>query len=113
MKEKSQARGSMVYSTNPDFRFEEPSEQQQTLPPGQQQLRVLLDRKQRGGKVVTLVAHFVGSDQDREDLCKLLKSRCGTGGSSKDGQILIQGDFRDKIVQFLLEKGYKAKKAGG
>lgn len=107
-------RQNIVYSTNPDFQYEKVREEQpETLPARQQQLRVLIDRKQRGGKIVTLVENFIGSDDDREVLCKQLKTKCGTGGSSKDGQILIQGEFRERVVQYLIEMGYKAKKAGG
>ncbi len=104
----------IVYSTNPGFEYEQSqAPQQETLPVKQQQLRVLIDRKQRGGKVVTRVENFIGTDEDRELLCKKLKAKCGTGGSSKEGQILIQGEFRDRIIQYLTELGYKAKKAGG
>ena len=103
----------MVYSTNPDFQYttDEP-EQAETLPPAQQNLRVWLDRKQRGGKQVTLVKGFVGSEEDLAELGRMLKSRCGVGGSAKDGEIIIQGDFRDRIVDILTREGYKAKKAG-
>ena len=103
----------MVYSTNPDFQYttDEP-EQAATLPPAQQNLRVWLDRKQRGGKQVTLVKGFVGSEEDLTELGRMLKSRCGVGGSAKDGEIIIQGDHRDRVVELLLAAGYKCKKAG-
>ncbi len=107
------SRLNVVYSTDPDFRYTTDEQPEiQTLPPAQQQLRVWLDRKQRAGKVVTLVRGFVGSADDLKALASLLKSRCGVGGSAKDGEIIIQGDFRDRIVEILLHEGYKAKKAG-
>jgi translation initiation factor 1 len=104
----------IVYSTNPDFKFEfDQNEEQETLAPQQQDLRVWIDRKQRAGKQVTLVTGFVGSVDDLEVLGKLLKTKCGTGGSVKDGEIIIQGDVRDKVMDILAKAGYKAKKAGG
>ena len=103
----------MVYSTNPDFRYNTDEEPEaETLPAGQQELRVWLDRKQRGGKVVTLVRGFVGRSADLEALARLLKMRCGVGGSVKEGEIIIQGDHRDRVVEILLRGGYRCKKAG-
>ena len=109
-----QNRTGVVYSTNPEFTYQsnEPAATA-TLPPQQQQLRVQLDKKQRGGKQVTLVTGFVGTDGDLQALGKLLKTRCGVGGSAKDGEVVVQGDFRDKVLEVLLKEGYKAKKTGG
>lgn len=100
-----------VYSTNPDFTYDSEDENPaETLPPAKQRLRVTLDKRNRGGKQVTLVADFAGSDEDLKELCKRLKQKCGVGGSAKDGEIIIQGDFRDKIVELLIADGYKARK---
>lgn len=104
------------YSTNPDWQpdFSDDNDQEDTLAPGQQKLYVLIDRKQRRGKEVTLITGFVGTDEDLKDLGKFLKGKCGTGGSVKDGEILIQGNHRDKIVDLLKKEGYKqTKKSGG
>ena len=96
-----------VYSTDPDFRFEEEQQTDSaTLPPKQQKLKVRLDTKHRGGKAVTLVEGFVGKSEDLEVLGKQLKNYCGTGGAVKDGQVIIQGDQRDKVVQWLLKNEY-------
>ncbi|MEI6695234.1 MAG: translation initiation factor [Bacteroidota bacterium] len=101
----------IVYSTNPDFQYQFDKEEiQDTLIPKQQDLRVLLDKKQRGGKKVTLITGFIGKEDDLSDLGKLLKTKCGVGGTAKDGEILIQGDFKDKVLDLLLKLGYKAKK---
>ncbi len=108
------ARLGVVFSTDPDYRYEtQPTAEPDTLPPARQDLRVWLDRRQRAGKQVTLVKGFVGSADDLAELARLLKSRCGVGGSAKEGQIIIQGDHRDRVVQILSDAGYRAKKAGG
>jgi translation initiation factor 1 len=103
-----------VFSTDPNFRFEpEENEVAATLVPAKQVLRVRLDTKQRGGKAVTLVTGFVGIESDLEDLGKKLKNFCGTGGSVKDGEAIVQGDQRDKVLQWLIKNGYtNSKKAG-
>jgi len=100
-----------VFSTDPDFRFEdeEPS-MQETLVAAQQKLRIKLETKHRGGKAVTLVNGFIGTEEDLEDLGKKLKNFCGTGGSAKDGEIIIQGDQRDKVLQWLSKNGYDKSK---
>lgn len=101
--------GGLVYSTN---RSVSTTSSPATLPPQQQDLRIHLDRL-GGNKVVTRVVGFIGRDGDLEDLARALKSRCGVGGNTKDGVILLQGDHRDKVLVYLNENGYKAKKAGG
>ena len=107
------ARLGMVYSTNPDFQYKtDEVEEAETLAPAQQDLRVWLDRKQRGGKVVTLVKGFVGREDDLAELARLLKTKRGVGGAAKDGEILIQGDHRDRVVEILTKSGYRCKKAG-
>ena len=103
----------VVYSTNPDFNTEDEMEDEETLSPAEQDLRVSIDTKQRKGKSVTLITGFVGSDDELKELGKELKSKCGVGGSSKDGDIIIQGDVREKVLKILDEQGYKAKKSGG
>lgn len=106
-------KGGMVYSTNSDFTHENDDDTTETPAPSEQDLRVLLDKKQRKGKAVTLITGFVGSDADLKDLGSRLKSQCGVGGSTKNGEIIIQGDFREKVLNLLKESGYKAKKSGG
>lgn len=108
-KNKPDSRG-FVYSTDPNFRFEEENANQETLPAAEQKLRVRLETKHRGGKTVTLVMGFTGKEEDLEDLGKKLKNFCGTGGSAKDGEIIVQGDQREKVIQWLLKNGYKQSK---
>ncbi len=101
----------LVYSTNPDIRISSEEEPRvETLPPSRQKLTVYLDRRNRGGKAVTLVKGFTGRDEDLAALGRTLKGRCGTGGSVKDGEILIQGDCRDKVTTILTGMGYVAKR---
>ncbi len=97
----------VVYSTNPNFEYEkEDEEEQDTLAKEKQQLRISLDKRNRKGKAVSLVTGFVGTTEDLEALGKLLKVKCGVGGSAKDGEIIIQGDFRTKILELLQKEGY-------
>ena len=111
---KHKNRNGVVYSTNPDFDYSYSyKNEQDTLPPNEQDLRVQLDKKSRGGKQVTLITGFIGSVEDLKDLGKKLKMKCGVGGTAKNGEILIQGDFREKILKLLIDDGYKAKKSGG
>lgn len=114
VKKSFKGRSGIVYSTDPDFRYEfMVKEEEETLPPGQQDLRVMIDRKNRSGKTVTLVKGFRGKKEDLAELGKILKSRCGTGGSVKEGEILIQGDVAGRVLDILNQLGYRAKKAGG
>lgn len=101
----------LVYSTNPNVNISENGiEETVTLPPDRQKLIVAIDRRNRGGKQVTLIKGFVGSDTDLSALARTLKTKCGVGGSAKDGEIVIQGDFRDKILTLLTSMGYAAKR---
>ena len=110
-KKKPDNRG-FVYSTDPNFRFEEENDNAETLSPAQQKLKIKLDTKHRAGKAVTLIDGFIGKNEDLEDLGKKLKAFCGTGGSAKDGEIIIQGDQREKVFQWLVKNGYShAKKS--
>ncbi len=112
-KNKRDNRG-FVFSTDPDFKYDNSSESYSDLEPRLQNLKIYLDKKKRRGKVVTLITGYHGSDDGLKELGKTLKSKCGVGGSAKDGEIMLQGDHRDKVLKFLLEKGYsKTKKAGG
>ena len=105
------ARLGVVYSTNPDFQYETAAEEEaETLPPGKQRLIVAIDRRNRGGKQVTLITGFVGADEDLKALAKTLKTKLGVGGSAKEGEITIQGDFRDKVTDLLKQLGYNAKR---
>ena len=114
MSKKNKGSFGVVYSTNPDFEYNsDESGVMDTPEPGLQDLRVLLDKKQRGGKAVTLITGFVGTRDDLELLGKKLKQKCGVGGSAKDGEILIQGDFREKVLLLLQAEGFKVKKTGG
>lgn len=108
-KNKPDTRG-FVYSTDPHFQFEQQNELPQTLQPAQQKLRVRLETKHRAGKAVTLITGFAGTAEDLETLGKQLKNYCGTGGSAKDGEIIVQGDQRDKVMQFLVKNGYSGSK---
>jgi translation initiation factor 1 len=104
----------MVYSTNPDFQYETGNDnEQETLPANRQELRVQLDKKQRNGKKATLITGFVGTNDDLKELAKTLKTKCGVGGSAKDGEILIQGDFCNKVIEILKSENYKVKRIGG
>lgn len=113
-KNKFNSFSALVYSTDPDFKPEqENNNPESTLSPQQQILKIWLDKKHRGGKAVTLIEGFDGTENDIKELGKKLKTFCGTGGSVKDGQIIVQGDNRDKILQWLLKQGFvKAKKMG-
>ncbi len=114
MSKKKNKKINVVYSTNPDFSFDyEEDEALETLEPAQQDLRVQIDRKQRKGKEVTLITGFVGSDEDLKALGKTLKSKCGVGGAVKDGEIMIQGNHLNKVMDLLKKDGYRVKKIGG
>ncbi len=110
-KKKIKSLSGLVYSTDPNFKLEDDNAaEQETLLPAQQKLKILLDKKQRAGKAVTLVTGYVGKENDMEELGKKLKTFCGTGGSVKDGEIIIQGDNRDKVLQWLQKNGFAAAK---
>ncbi|ALM47728.1 SUI1 family translation initiation factor [Flavobacterium psychrophilum] len=105
--------GGFVFSTNKDFEFENNDEQQETLANNQQKLEAHLDKKNRGGKVATVIKGYEGNDDDFKAIAKKLKTLCGVGGTAKDGEIIIQGNFREKIMDFLAKEGYKVKRVGG
>lgn len=108
MSQKPKNRSGVVYSTNPDYQYQhEQSEESETLPPQKQKLVVRIERKDRGGKTVTIVENFIGRSSDLETLGRQLKAKCGTGGSVKDGVILVQGDFRKRIAEILIGQGFK------
>ena len=108
MSKKHQSQGLFIYSTNPDAIPKEDVPEVDTLPPQQQRLKVSLDTKHRAGKIVTLVTGFIGKEDDLEVLGKTLKTKCGTGGSVKDQQIILQGDYKDRVIQLLQQMNYKA-----
>lgn len=104
----------VVYSTNPDFDYSyDENDEEELLPVDEQRLYVSIDRKKRAGKDVTLIEGFVGPNEDLKDLAKLLKSKCGVGGAAKDGDVLIQGNFKEKVYALLIKEGFSVKKKGG
>lgn len=103
----------LVFSTDPNFKMPENKEESNALSPQQQDLRIWLEKNHRGGKTASVIKNFVGKDEELENLCRELKTKCGTGGSAKDGEIIIQGDHRKKIGEILIKLGYKFKLAGG
>ena len=114
MSKKNSQQGNVVYSTNSNFSFEENHNETESIENQQQQLKVCIDRKQRKGKSVTIVSGFTGNENDLQNLAKTLKTKCGVGGNAKDGEILIQGELRDKVYDLLINLGYvKTKKIGG
>lgn len=111
MSKKTGSLSGLVYSTDPNFKLEaDIKQEEQTLLPAEQKIKIRLDKKHRGGKMVTLIENFVGTNADKENLGKKLKTACGTGGSVKENEILVQGDNRDKVLQWLLKNGYKHSK---
>lgn len=114
MSKKNKNRINVVYSTNPNFSYEEELDEQETIENNHQELKVFIDRKQRKGKSVTIISGFIGTSDDLNELAKTLKSKCGVGGSCKEGEIIIQGELKDKVFDLLISLGYsKTKKIGG
>jgi translation initiation factor 1 len=109
MKKNKDGRSAYVYSTDPEFQYGENRQDEATLSPAEQQLKVSLETKHRAGKTVTLIKGFIGKEEDLADLGKLLKGHCGTGGAAKDGEIILQGDHREKVKSWLKSHGYPAK----
>lgn len=113
-KAKRQRFDGVVYSTNDEYQYADKEESEEnSVPPAKQNLRIMLDKKQRGGKMVTLITGYVGNKAELDNLGKSIKQKCGVGGSIKDGIIIIQGDFKARILELLLKEGYKAKISGG
>ncbi|KAB1064313.1 translation initiation factor [Salibacter halophilus] len=113
-KKNKKKRVDVVYSTNPDYEYDyEDDGVEETLPPEEQNLKVRIEKKGRGGKTAVVVKGFIGSEDDLKDLAKTIKTKCGTGGSAKDGEIIIQGEMRNKVLEVLQKEGYNAKQAGG
>ena len=112
-KKSKKSRIGVVYSTNPDYEYEHEEDTVETLPKPQQKLRVMIDRKQRKGKEVTLITGFVGIEEDLKDLGKMLKSKCGVGGSAKNGEIIVQGNNKQKVIDLLKKEGYSQTKGVG
>ena len=110
-KNKKRRKG-VMYSTNPDFAYEYEDEEQQSLANNEQQLKVCID-KQRAGKVAVIIKDFIGTTEDLKNLGKTIKSKCGVGGSAKNGEIIIQGNVRDKVMEILKKEGYNYKRVGG
>lgn len=104
--------GGLVYSTNPNYQSPSEPEEEETIHPKDQDLRVWLEKNHRGGKTASVIKGFRGSEEELQALAKKLKNQCGTGGTAKDGEIIIQGDHRDKVVKLLQQDGYRVKKAG-
>lgn len=112
MKKNKKNRKGILYSTNPDFEYEYEESAQQTLPPAEQNLKVCID-KHRRGKIAVIIKGFIGNNDDLKILGKLLKQKCGVGGSVKNGEIIIQGNVREKVMEILEKEGYKYKRVGG